>query len=55
MKTKTIHQTISFIASAHDVYEMLMDEEKHALFTGGSARIKQRHRGDICYQQRICE
>jgi activator of HSP90 ATPase len=39
MKTKTIRQTISFHASAHAVYEMLMDEKKHALFTGGSARI----------------
>ncbi len=39
MKTRTIHQTISFHASVHDVYEMLMDEKKHARFTGGSARI----------------
>ena len=39
MKNKTIRQTISFHASAHDVYELLMDEKKHALFTGGSARI----------------
>ncbi len=39
MKTRTIHQTVSFHASVHDVYEMLMDEKKHALFTGGSARI----------------
>jgi activator of HSP90 ATPase len=39
METKTIRQTISFHASAHDVYELLMDEKKHALFTGGSARI----------------
>jgi len=39
MKTRTIRQTVSFHASAHDVYEMLMDEKNHALFTGGSARI----------------
>jgi activator of HSP90 ATPase len=39
MKTRTIRQTIVIHASAHDVYEMLMDERKHALFTGGSARI----------------
>ena len=39
MKTRTIRQTISFHASAHDVFEMLMDEKKHALFTGGSAQI----------------
>ena len=39
VETKTIRQTISFHASAHDVYEMLTDEKKHALFTGGSAQI----------------
>jgi len=39
MKNKTIRQTISFHASAHDVYEMLVDEKKHALFTGGFAQI----------------
>jgi activator of HSP90 ATPase len=38
MKTKTIRQTLSFHASAHDVFEMLMDEKKHALFTGSSAQ-----------------
>jgi activator of HSP90 ATPase len=39
MKTRTIRQTISFHASAHDVFEMLVDEKKHELFTGGSARV----------------
>jgi activator of HSP90 ATPase len=39
MKTRTIRQTIVIHASAHDVYEMLMDERKHVLLTGGSARI----------------
>ena len=39
MKSKTIRQTISLDASPHDVYEMLMDEKKHARFTGGAAMI----------------
>lgn len=39
MKTRTIRQTVSFDASAHEVYEMLMDEKKHARFTGGAAHI----------------
>jgi activator of HSP90 ATPase len=39
MKTKTIRQTITLDASPHDVYEMLMDEKKHARFTGGAAQI----------------
>jgi hypothetical protein len=39
MKTKTIRQTLSFYASARDVFEMLMDEKKHAYFTGSLAQI----------------
>ena len=39
MKTRTIRQTVSFDASAHEVYEMLTDEKKHAGFTGGAAHI----------------
>ena len=39
MKTRTIRQSVTFHASVHEVFEMLMDEKKHALVTGGSARI----------------
>jgi len=39
MKTKTIRHTITLDASPHDVYEMLMDEKKHARFTAGAAQI----------------
>jgi len=39
MKTRTIRQTITLDASPHDVYEMLMDEKKHARFTAGAAEI----------------
>jgi uncharacterized protein YndB with AHSA1/START domain len=39
MKPKTIRQIITLDASPHDVYEMLMDEKKHARFTGGVAQI----------------
>ncbi len=39
MKTKTIRQKVTFKASAHDVYEALMDAKKHARFTGGPAKI----------------
>jgi uncharacterized protein YndB with AHSA1/START domain len=34
-----IRLTITFDASPHDVYEMLMDEKKHARFTAGAAQI----------------
>ena len=37
--SKPIHQTITFKASPHEVYEALMDSKKHAAFTGGKARI----------------
>lgn len=37
--TRTIEQTVTFKASPHDVYEALMDSEKHAEFTGAAASI----------------
>jgi activator of HSP90 ATPase len=39
MKTKTIKQSITFQAEPHDVYEALMDSDKHAKFTGGETYI----------------
>lgn len=39
MKTKTLHQTISFNATPHDVYEALMDSKKHTEFTEAKAVI----------------
>ena len=37
--TKTIEQTVTFRASPHDVFEALMDSEKHSQFTGAQANI----------------
>ena len=37
--SKTIQQTVTFTASPHEVYEALMDSEKHAAFTGSQAKI----------------
>jgi activator of HSP90 ATPase len=39
MKTKTIHQIVTFKATPHDVYETLMDAKKHSQLTGSKARI----------------
>jgi len=39
MKTKTIRQSVTFRAPPHEVYEALMDSEKHARFTGAGASI----------------
>ena len=39
---KNIRQTATFKASAHDIYEALMDSKKHATFTGGKAVISRK-------------
>lgn len=38
-RTKTIYQSVTINASPHDVYEALMDSEKHSRFTGAKASI----------------
>jgi activator of HSP90 ATPase len=38
----TIRQTATFKASTHDVYEALMDANKHSEFTGGVAKISRK-------------
>jgi activator of HSP90 ATPase len=45
MKTKTIRQSVTFVASPHQVYEALMDSRKHARFTGAKARISRKMGG----------
>jgi len=39
METKNLNQTVVFKASPNEVYEALMDSEKHAKFTGDKAEI----------------
>ncbi len=45
--SKIIHQTVTFKASPHDVYEALMDSKKHAAFTGGKASISRKVGGSV--------
>ena len=45
--SKIIQQTVTFNASPHEVYEALMDSEKHAAFTGGKAEISRAVGGSI--------
>ncbi len=45
MKTRTIRQSVTFKASPHEVYEVLMDSKKHSALTGSPARIG-RYAGD---------
>jgi len=39
VKGKTIKQVVVFRTAAHEIYEALMDENKHAQFTGDKAVI----------------
>jgi len=39
MKTKTIRQTVTFKATPHEVYEIIMDSKKHSELTGSTAQI----------------
>ncbi len=45
MKTRTIRQSVTFKASAHAIYEALMDSRKHARFTGAKAKISRKANG----------
>jgi activator of HSP90 ATPase len=42
METGDIKQTIIFKADPHDVYEALMDSEKHTAFSNSPARISRK-------------
>ncbi len=42
-----IRQTVTFQATPHDVYEALMDSQKHAAFTGSRASINREVGGEI--------
>ena len=42
MITKTIRQSVTFNAKAHDVFEALMDSKKHAKFTDSPAKISRK-------------
>jgi activator of HSP90 ATPase len=45
METKTIRHSITIKAAPHEVYEALMDSEKHAKFTGSKATISRKVNG----------
>lgn len=39
IKTRTLKQSITFSGSAHELFEMLMDEKQHAALTDSKTRI----------------
>jgi activator of HSP90 ATPase len=47
MEYKTIDQSVTFNASAHEIYEMLMDQQKHSEFTGAPAKISSEIGGEF--------
>jgi uncharacterized protein YndB with AHSA1/START domain len=44
---KTIRQVVTFAASPHEVYEALMDSEKHTAFSGEKATISRQVGGSM--------
>jgi activator of HSP90 ATPase len=44
---KTIRQVVTFAASPHEVYEALMDSQKHTAFSGEKATISRHVGGSI--------
>ena len=47
METRTIRQQVTFKATPHEVYELLMDEKKHAGFYGSKMTISRKVSGKL--------
>jgi len=47
MRTKSIHQSITFKASPHEVYETLIDSKKHSEFTDSEVSISRQTGGNF--------
>ena len=47
MRTKSIHQSITFKASPHEVYETLIDSKKHSEFTNSEVSISRQTGGNF--------
>ena len=45
MKTTTIKQTATFPATPEEVYQLIMDQKKHAVFTGGKVTMSTKVKG----------
>lgn len=47
MKTGTIKQTVSFPSKPEIVYDLIMDQKKHAAFTGGKVEMSTEIKGEF--------
>lgn len=54
MKTKSIKQTVTFNASPGLIYNLLMDEKKHTVFTGSKATIDSKPNGKFTVFDGYC-
>jgi len=54
MKTKSIKQTVTFNASPELIYNLIMDEKKHAAFTGSKAIIDSKANGKFSVFDGYC-
>jgi len=50
MQTETFTQRIKFDSSPHEIYELIMDSEKHSAFTGSKCELSKEVGGKFeCY------
>ena len=54
MKTKSIRQTVTFDAKPIDVYNLIMDAEKHAAFTGSKVTMSKELNGKFSVFDGYC-
>jgi activator of HSP90 ATPase len=54
MKTKSIRQTVTFNATPDKVYDLIMDQKKHAAFTGSKAIMSTKINGKFIVFDSYC-
>lgn len=54
METKTINQTVYFDASKEEVYQLLMDADKHSAFTGSKVIMSKEINGKFSVFDGYC-
>jgi activator of HSP90 ATPase len=55
MKTKSIRQTATFKASPEKIYDLIMDEKKHAEFTGSKVTLSNKPKGKFSVFDGYCK
>jgi activator of HSP90 ATPase len=55
MRTKSIRQTATFGAPPEKIYDLIMDEKKHAAFTGSKAIMSTKPKGTFSVFDGYCQ